>query len=101
MTGRIAFLVAGLFAVASPLAAERPAVEGGVYDKPYIKQTVGGTAVGGYIDHELFWNDKAKTFDQHRFIPFLFSEVSDRIHVAAEIEFEHGGNPGGDPRGRG
>ncbi|MDA0335178.1 MAG: hypothetical protein O2782_08450 [bacterium] len=102
MVRRIAFLVATLCVASgtgladNALAADRPAVPGGVYDKPYLKQTVGGTAVGGYIDHELFWNDKAKTFDQHRFIPFLFSEVSDRIHVAAEIEFEHGGNPGGD-----
>jgi hypothetical protein len=57
---------------------------------------VGGTIVGGYMDHELFWNDKNKSFDQHRFVPFLFSEVSDRIHVSSEIEFEHGGNVGGD-----
>ena len=77
-------------------ASERPAVQGGVYDKPYLKGTTGGTAVGGYIDHELFWNEKKKTFDQHRFIPFLFSEVSDGIHVSAEIEFEHGGNVDGD-----
>ena len=94
---RVAVLLAALCAAASAtFAADRPAVQGGVYDKPYLRQTTGGTTVGGYIDHELFWNDKAKTFDQHRFIPFLFSEVSDRIYVAAEIEFEHGGNVGGD-----
>ncbi len=94
---RVAVLLAALCAAASAtFAADRPAVQGGVYDKPYLRQTTGGTTVGGYIDHELFWNDKDKTFDQHRFIPFLFSEVSDRIHVAAEIEFEHGGNVGGD-----
>ena len=88
---RVAVLLAALCAAASAtFAADRPAVQGGVYDKPYLRQTTGGTTVGGYIDHELFWNDKAKTFDQHRFIPFLFSEVSDRIYVAAEIEFEHG-----------
>lgn len=88
----IAFCAAALVAVAAH-AQDRPAVPGGVYDKPYLKRTTGGTAVGGYIDQELYWNDSAKTFDQHRFIPFLFSEVSDRIHVSAEIEFEHGGNP--------
>ena len=94
---RVAVLLAVLCAAASTtFAADRPAVQGGVYDKPYLRQTTGGTTVGGYIDHELFWNDKKKTFDQHRFIPFLFSEVSDRIHVTAEIEFEHGGNVGGD-----
>lgn len=94
---RIALIVAAVtVSLSAAHAADRPAVQGGAYDKPYLKKTSSGTAVGGYIDHELFWNDKAKTFDQHRFIPFLFSEVSDRIHVAAEIEFEHGGNPGTD-----
>ena len=53
------------------------------------------TVVGGYIDHELFWTDSKKSFDQHRFIPSVYGEVSDRIHVAAEIEFEHGGLVGG------
>lgn len=76
---------------ASAHGEPRSVVPGGVYDKPYLTGRTGGTAVGGYIDHELFWNDDRKTFDQHRFIPFLSSEVSDRIHVSAEIEFEHGG----------
>ena len=84
---RFAVLVMAIFAVTSAeLAAEHPVAQ----------KTTGAAAVGGYIDHELFWNDKAKTFDQHRFVPFIFSEVSDRIHVAAEIEFEHGGNVDGD-----
>ena len=72
-------------------AEERPTVPGGTYDKPHIANAGKGTVVGGYIDHELFWNDKKKTFDQHRFIPFIYGEVSERIHVMAEIEFEHGG----------
>lgn len=71
--------------------AIRDAVPGGVYDKPYIKRGGRGTILGGYIDHELIWNDKQKTFDQHRFIPFIHGEVNERIHVMAELEFEHGG----------
>ena len=63
----------------------------GLYDKPFIIRAGSGTSLGGYIDHELFWNDGKKTFDQHRFIPFIHGEVSERIHVMAEIEFEHGG----------
>lgn len=93
---KLALAAIALVFTTTSAQADRPAVEGGVYDKPYLKKSSNGTAIGGYIDHELFWNDKAKTFDQHRFIPFLFSEVSDRIHVAAEIEFEHGGNPSSD-----
>ena len=87
-----ALVISGL-AVCVRVGAEdqRPTVSGGVYDKPYIAKGGKGTSLGGYIDHELFWNDKKKTFDQHRFIPFIHGEVSDRIHVTAEIEFEHGG----------
>ena len=70
---------------------ERPTVPGGTYDKPHIAKDGRGTVVGGYIDNELFWNEKKKTFDQHRFIPFIYGEVSERIHVMAEMEFEHGG----------
>jgi hypothetical protein len=32
-----------------------------------------------------------KTFDQHRLIPFIYSDVSDRVKFATEIEIEHGG----------
>ena len=70
---------------------DRPALPGGAYDKPYVQRAGSGTSIGGYIDHELFWNANEKTFDQHRFIPFFYSEVSERIHVLAELEFEHGG----------
>ncbi len=61
------------------------------YDKPYINDGGGGALLGGYIDHELLWNREKKTFDQHRFIPFIHAEVNERIHVLAELEFEHGG----------
>jgi hypothetical protein len=87
-------LCAALLTSLPAVGEDRPAVPGGVYDKPYLTRALGGTAVGGYIDHELFWNDAEKAFDQHRFIPFLFGEVNERIHVSAEIEFEHGGNLG-------
>ena len=86
-----AVFFSGLLAL--PLAAQdrRPAVADGPSDKPHVRTAGRGTSLGGYIDHELFWNKKKKTFDQHRFIPFIHGEVSDRIHVMAELEFEHGG----------
>jgi len=56
----------------------------------------GHALLGGYIDHELFWNEQKKTFDQHRLVPFIYAEVDERIHVMAEIEFEHGGVVKGD-----
>ena len=92
--GRVTWMaVVCVASMALPLAAQeaRPAVADGPSDKPHLRASTGGTAIGGYIDHELFWNEKKKTFDQHRFIPFIHGAVSDRIHVMAEIEFEHGG----------
>jgi len=82
-------LCASLIFVSSADAEEK--TRGHQYDKPFIEGGGKGTLLGGYIDHELVWNKKKKTFDQHRFIPFIHSEVSDRIHVLAELEFEHGG----------
>ncbi len=29
-------------------------------------------------------------FDQHHLVPFIYADVSDRVKIAAEIEFEHG-----------
>jgi len=67
----------------------------GIYDKPYLKGSGGGVAVGGYMDMELEYNPQTgySTFDQHRFVPFITGYVSDRVTVSAEIEYEHGGNP--------
>lgn len=69
----------------------RPTVPGGTSDKPYLKNFSGGIALGGYIDHEFFMTGESSTFTQHRFIPFIFAQPVDYIHVAAEIEFEYGG----------
>ncbi|HEX6536699.1 MAG TPA: hypothetical protein VF041_19080 [Gemmatimonadaceae bacterium] len=66
----------------------------GIYGKPFVKRFGGGTAIGGYVDFE-YTNDldgHASSFDQHRLIPFLFAEITDRLHFGTEIEFEHGGN---------
>ena len=92
-SSRFRFLLLSVFLCCQGWAegSPRPASRGGVTDKPYIRQSGSGTAIGGYIDHELIWNNNRKTFDQHRFIPFIHASVSDRIHVTAEIEFEHGG----------
>jgi hypothetical protein len=88
-----AILVLGL-AAATAGAQEQPRTDlgGGIYDKPYLTGAGGRVMVGGYLDMEFEWQeDGSKTFDQHRFIPFLTGYVSDRVTVSAEIEFEHGG----------
>ena len=63
----------------------------GIYGRPFVWRG-GGAAVGGYVDLELeagLENDEL-TFDQHRLIPFIFAEITDRIHFGTELEFEHG-----------
>ena len=64
------------------------------YGKPFLRRFGKNTYIGGYIDHELEMvagDQTRKTFDQHRLIPFIYSDVSDRVKFATEIEIEHGG----------
>ncbi len=73
-------------------------VFGNQYGKPFLRRFGRNTYVGGYMDHELRFEENGEhTFDQHRLIPFIYSDVSDRVKFATEIEFEHGGtdSPGG------
>ncbi len=62
------------------------------YGKPFLRRFGRSTYIGGYMDHELKFSENGEhTFDQHRLIPFIYSDVSDRVKFATEIEFEHGG----------
>ena len=71
-----------------------------IYAKPFVKAPK--TIIGGYIDFTLTKCDNggardcdAKSgFDQERFVPFFYSQVTDRLSVAAELEVEHGGPQG-------
>ncbi|GAX61724.1 hypothetical protein SCALIN_C27_0119 [Candidatus Scalindua japonica] len=68
------------------------------YGKPFLRRFGRNTYIGGYMDHELEFDENGgHTFDQHRLIPFIYSDVSDRVKFATEIEIEHGGpqSPGG------
>lgn len=90
---RYLLLLCFLFATTSHAQEPREGLPGGIYDKPYIKEMGKRVAVGGYIDMEFEWAEGSNsTFDQHRFIPFIYSQVSDRVRVSTEIEFEHGGD---------
>ncbi len=97
LTKRVASAVLCIFVAysgsiwAEEIEEERPSVPGGIYDKPFIRRAGRATALGGYIDHEFEWaEDGDKTFDQHRFNFFTYSEVTDRIHISSELEYEHG-----------
>lgn len=63
----------------------------GIYGKPFVAKFGNHTALGGYVDFEYKNNfDKhTSVFDQHRLIPFIFSEITDKLHFGTEIEFEH------------
>lgn len=63
------------------------------YTKPFARRFGRNTYVGGYMDFQFRASeeDSKNGFDQTRFIPFIFSDISDRVKLASEIEFEHGG----------
>ena len=65
---------------------------GGVETKSFLRRLGKNVYLGGYMDHELEFDENGgNTFDQHRLIPFIYADVSDRVKFATEIEFEHGG----------
>ena len=77
-------------------------LEGGrtVYAKPFVRAPK--TIIGGYIDFTISDCNNANSrdcregleFDQERFVPFFYSQITDRLSVAAEVEIEHGGPQG-------
>ena len=72
--------------------ARRASSTPGIYGKPFVRRFGSGTAVGGYVDLEFrhSLSDRVAAFDQRRLVPFLFAEITDRLHFGTEIEFEHG-----------
>jgi len=64
----------------------------GIASRPFLYRGV-NAAVGGYVDLEFArdWGANTTTFTQHRFIPFIFADISDRLHFGTEVEFEYGG----------
>ena len=73
-----------------------------IYAKPFVSSP--RTTVGGYMDlqYRLFNSNSStgvgqpstgngsNSFDQQRFVPFFYSDITDRLKVAAELEIEHG-----------
>ena len=53
------------------------------------------TVLGGYGEHEFEAGPgKVSRFRAHRYVLFIYSQVTDRISVATEVEFEFAGSPG-------
>lgn len=67
-----------------------------LYAKPFLsapKATVGGYGDIQYnaLSRSNLDNRSRNTFNQVRMIPFIYSDITDRIKFATEIEFERGG----------
>jgi hypothetical protein len=64
----------------------------GIASRPFVYRGA-SAAVGGYVDLEFArdYGANTTTFTQHRVIPFIFAEISDRLHFGTELEFEYGG----------
>lgn len=64
----------------------------GIGSRPFVFRG-GGAALGGYVDLEFArdFDARTTTFTQHRLIPFVFAEISERLHFGTEIELEYGG----------
>ncbi|HHT9113226.1 MAG TPA: hypothetical protein ACFYD0_07885 [Candidatus Wunengus sp. YC65] len=71
---------------------------GGIYTKPFLRRFGRNTYLGGYMDLAYRSTENEadmQGFVQNRFIPFIYSDISDRVKLATEIEFEFGGVGGG------
>ena len=70
-----------------------------VYAKPFVAAPK--AIVGGYFDIEYrshrksvietgFGNGTTNGFDQTRFVPFIYADITEHVKFATEIELEHG-----------
>lgn len=67
---------------------------GGIYSKPFLRRFGRNTYLGGYMDASYRHQQTKGThnaFEQLRFVPFIYSDISDRVKLASEIEIERGG----------
>lgn len=76
---------------------DRPFVSGGIYDKPFLVQVGQGARFGGYADAQYRYVRvdgvvEEQTFLLERINLFTFASLSERVRLAAEIEFEEGGD---------
>ena len=75
---------------------ERPFTPGGAFDKPHLFTAASGRAtVGGYTEVHFRYEEEEGVVEERTFVPkrfnlFLHSVVSERLRMAAELEFEEG-----------
>src|SRR5262249_20205852 len=69
-----------------------------VYAKPFVAAPK--AIVGGYMDIQYRTQQKsslengyggtASNFDQQRFVPFIYADITEHVKMAGELEIEHG-----------
>lgn len=74
-------------------ALEKPGALRGVYEKPFLASVWRRAYIGGYTEFEYHsFEDRVleipEGFRMHRTNLFLFTEMTERVHFGAEIEFE-------------
>lgn len=78
----------GRLVYAKPFVAAPKAIVGGYMDIQYRNQRK------AYIDNGAAGNpgigNSSSTFDQQRFVPFFYADVTEHVKIASELEIEHG-----------
>ncbi len=69
-----------------------------VYAKPFVSAPK--AIVGGYVDIQYrshrkgvlegYGNGTTNGFDQQRFVPFIYADITEHVKFASELEIEHG-----------
>jgi len=72
---------------AKPFVAAPKAIVGGYMDILYANHRK-GTLDNGYAG--LTGNGVSSSFDQQRFVPFIYADITEHVKFASEIEIEHG-----------
>jgi hypothetical protein len=83
----------GLAQVVDSTVAGPPSVPGGVYDKPYLTNLLGRTALGGYAETQARWEQvdgvrDGLGFQLKRWNLFTATRVNDFVRIGAELEVE-------------
>ncbi|GKS57409.1 hypothetical protein YTPLAS18_09360 [Nitrospira sp.] len=74
----------GRLVYAKPFVSAPKAVVGGYADIQYRTQKNAVLETGG------FGNGTTNGFDQQRFVPFIYADITEHVKFASELEIEHG-----------
>src|SRR5437867_8027652 len=74
----------GRLVYAKPFVTSPKAIVGGYFDIQYRSHRKGVIETGG------FGNGTTNGFDQTRFVPFIYADITEHVKFTAELEIEHG-----------